>query len=168
MAFGKRLRLFRHLKGLTQKQVGEIIGFRGNTSEVRMTQYETEDRTPKERLVRKLASIYNVSPRAILVPEIDTEIGLMHTFFALEDMYGFRIDEIDGAVCLRPPNTGLASVTYNELFEKWHEQAEKVKSGELSKEEYDHWRYNFSDSDLPGIRVKVKISQGLSDLLGQE
>ncbi|MBQ1369334.1 MAG: helix-turn-helix transcriptional regulator, partial [Firmicutes bacterium] len=53
MAFGKRLRFFRTRKGLTQKQVGEAAGFKGNTSEVRMAQYETEARTPKEPLIRQ-------------------------------------------------------------------------------------------------------------------
>ena len=96
MAFGKRLRFFRTRKGLTQKQVGEAAGFKGNTSEVRMAQYETEARTPKEPLIRQLSEMYGVSPRAIKVPDIDSELGLMHTLFALEDMYGFRIANIDG------------------------------------------------------------------------
>ena len=168
MAFGKRLKFFRLLKGLTQRQAGEAVGFKGNTPEVRMTQYETEARTPKDHLIRQLASMYDVSTKAILVPDIDTDGGLMHTLFALEDLYGFRVDELDGSVCLRPPNTGSKSVMYNELFTTWYEQCEKVKSGEISKKDYDHWRYNFSDSDIPGIRVKTTISQGLSDLLDQE
>ena len=152
MAFGKRLRFFRTRKGLTQKQVGEAAGFKGNTSEVRMAQYETEARTPKEPLIRQLSEMYGVSPRAIKVPDIDSELGLMHTLFALEDMYGFRIANIDGALCLRPANTGSVSITMFDLFSKWYEQAEKVHKGEITKEEYDSWRYNFSEADLPGIR----------------
>ena len=35
------------------------------------------------------------------VPDIDTHIGLMHTLFALEDLYGIRIGDIDGEICLR-------------------------------------------------------------------
>lgn len=35
------------------------------------------------------------------MPDIDTDIGLMHTFFALEDIYGLKIGEIDGEPCLR-------------------------------------------------------------------
>lgn len=35
--------------------------------------------------------------RLLTVPDIDTYIGLMHTLFTLEDMYGlkFRENEID-------------------------------------------------------------------------
>ena len=140
-------------------------GFKGNTSEVRMAQYETEARAPKEPLIRQLSEMYGVSPRAIKVPDIDSELGLMHTLFALEDMYGFQIANIDGALCLHPVNTGSVSITMFDLFSKWYEQAKKVHKGEITKEEYDSWRYNFSDADLPGIHVKDTPSQELSDAL---
>ena len=103
MAIGKRIRFFRNRKGMTQKQLGEILGFLGKTSDVRMAQYESEARTPKQDLVKEMAHILDVSPRAITVPEIDSYIGLMHTLFALEDMYGLKIGEIDGEVCLISP-----------------------------------------------------------------
>ena len=51
MAIGKRIRFFRNRKGMTQKQLGEILGFLGKTSDVRMAQYESEARTPKQNLV---------------------------------------------------------------------------------------------------------------------
>ena len=52
MAIGKRIRFFRNRKGMTQKQLGEILGFLGKTSDVRMAQYESEARTPKQDLVK--------------------------------------------------------------------------------------------------------------------
>ena len=64
MAIGKRIRFFRNRKGMTQKQLGEILGFLGKTSDVRMAQYESEARTPKQDLVKEMANIFDVSPRA--------------------------------------------------------------------------------------------------------
>ena len=101
MAIGKRIRFFRNRKGMTQKQLGEILGFLGKTSDVRMAQYETEARTPKHDLVKEMANIFDVSTHALTVPDIDTYTGLMHTLFALEDMYGLKIGEVDGEICLR-------------------------------------------------------------------
>ena len=72
MAIGKRIRFFRNRKGMTQKQLGEILGFLGKTSDVRMAQYESEARTPKQDLVKEMANIFDVSPQAITVPEIDS------------------------------------------------------------------------------------------------
>ena len=101
MAFGKRIKFFRNRKGMKQKELGELLGFLGKTSDVRVAQYETEARTPKADLVKEMAQIFGVSTRAINVPNIDSYLGLMHTLFALEDMYGIRIGEIDGELCLR-------------------------------------------------------------------
>ena len=126
MAIGKRIRFFRNRKGMTQKQLGEILGFLGKTSDVRMAQYESEARTPKQDLVKEMAHILDVSPRAITVPEIDSYIGLMHTLFALEDMYGLKIGEIDGEVCLRlDKSTGSTYSTMFDMFHSCQEQASR-------------------------------------------
>lgn len=47
MAIGKRIKFFRNRKGIMQKQLGEILGFLGKISDVRMAQYESETRVPK-------------------------------------------------------------------------------------------------------------------------
>ena len=115
MAIGKRIRFFRNRKSMTQKQLGEILGFLGKTSDVRVAQYESEARKPKLDLVKEMAHVFDVSPRALDVPDIDSYLGLMHTLFALEDMYGLKIGEIDGEVCLRlDKSTGS---TYSTMFD---------------------------------------------------
>lgn len=144
MAFGKRIKFFRNRKGMKQKELGELLGFLGKTSDVRVAQYETEARTPKADLVKEMAQIFGVSPRAINVPNIDSYLGLMHTLFALEDMYGIKIGEIDGELCLRlDKSKGTTYLSMFDMFHAWQEQAEKLKSGEITPEEYDQWRYNY-------------------------
>ena len=59
-------------------ELGELLGFLGKTSDVRVAQYETEARTPKADLIKKMAQIFDISPRAINVPDIDSYLGLMH------------------------------------------------------------------------------------------
>ena len=164
MAFGKRIKFFRNRKGMKQKELGELLGFLGKTSDVRVAQYETEARTPKADLVKEMAQIFGVSPRAINVPNIDSYLGLMHTLFALEDMYGIKIGEIDGELCLRLDREHRE---YQHLFEPFHtcqQMAAKLESGEISQEEYDNWRYNYPELDTSEIRAKVP-SLELSDEL---
>lgn len=146
MAFGKRIKLFRTLRGMKQHQVGEILGFNGAATEVRMAQYEAEAREPKAALVVQLAEIFNVSPKAISVPEIDTYDGLMHTFFALEDMYGLKIAEIDGELCLHLDRTLNPDMNLLDLFELWHKQSMRLANGMITKQDYDEWRYNYPAS----------------------
>ena len=77
--------------GMTQKQLGEQLGFKGKTSDVRMAQYESEARVPKIDLVKQMSQIFDINTHALTVPDIDTHIGLMHTLFALEDLYGLKV-----------------------------------------------------------------------------
>ena len=88
MAIGERIRFFRNLRGMTQKYLGVLMGFPEKSADIRMAQYESGSRTPKDDLTNSLAQALEVSPSALNVPDIDSYIGLMHTLFAIEDMYG--------------------------------------------------------------------------------
>lgn len=164
MAFGKRIRLFRNRKGLFQKQLGEMLGFMGKTSDVRIAQYENEARTPKDDLIKEMASIFDVNPRAITVPDIDSYVGLMHTFFALEDMYGLKIGELDGELCLRLDKNSKEYLRLLEMFQAWQSVAAKAESGEITSEEYDEWRYKYPELDTSKRWAKVP-SKELNNIL---
>ena len=167
MAIGQRIR-FRNRKGMTQKQLGEVLGFLGKTSDVRMAQYESEARVPKHDLVKEMAGIFDVSTHALTVPDIDTYIGLMHTFFALEDMYGLKIDEMDGEVVLRLDKSDYSTYSsMDKMLRAWLTEAKKLETGESTKEEYDDWRYKYPELDTHQIWAKVP-SQELCDMLEKE
>ncbi|ENY94061.1 hypothetical protein HMPREF1093_03077 [Hungatella hathewayi 12489931] len=168
MAIGQRIKFFRNRKGMTQKQLGEILGFLGKTSDVRMAQYESEARVPKIDLVKEMAGIFDVSTHALTVPNIDTYIGLMHTLFTLEDVYGLRISEIDGELCLRLDKSNRDNYTslFN-MFQAWQQMSAKLEQGEITKEEYDQWRYKYPELDNSHHWAKVP-SKALSDFLVSE
>ncbi len=149
MAIGERIRFIRNLRGMTQKYLGIQVGFPEKTADIRMAQYESGSRTPKADLVNELAKVFDVSPQALTVPDIESYDGVMHTLFTLEDLYGIRIDKIDGELCIRlDKGMGANYITIFEMFSAWQEQAEKLKNGEIIKEEYDHWRYNYPASNI--------------------
>lgn len=144
MAIGERIRFFRNLCGMTQKYLGQVVGFPEKTADIRMAQYESGSRTPKTDLTNKLAEVFDISPQALSVPDIDSYIGLMHTLFTLEDLYGLKITELDGEVCLHlDKGMGTNYIAMFEMFSAWEEHAEKYKNGEITKGEYDRWRYNY-------------------------
>ena len=47
MAIGERIRFFRNKRGITQKYLGQMVGFPESSADVRMAQYETGSRTPR-------------------------------------------------------------------------------------------------------------------------
>jgi transcriptional regulator with XRE-family HTH domain len=165
MAIGERIRYIRNLRNMTQKWLGMAIGFDEKTADVRMAQYESGTRSPKEKLTNGIAAALDVSPSALDVPEIDSYVGLAHTLFALEDLYGLRIGEIDGEVCLRLDKfKGTTYLSMFDIFRAWNEQAVKLKNGEITEDEYNQWRYKYPEFDTVQRRAKIP-SQELSDFI---
>lgn len=155
MAIGQRIKFFRKRKGMTQKQLGELLGFKGRTSDVRMAQYESEARVPKQDLVNMMADILGVAPKALTVPDIDTHFGLLHTLFALEDIYGLKISEKEGEVCLTLDHdiTPLLS-DVDTMLRAWQKQSAMLENGEISREEYDEWRYTYPKQETFQYKMK--------------
>ena len=136
-----RMRLFRNMRGMTQKDLGIAVGFPERAASVRVAQYEAGVRCPKAPLTSSFAKALNVSPNALRVPVIEDAGVLMHTLFALEDMYGFRITMSGDGLCLLPDRG------QNELYSMlggWYQQAALLERGELTKSEYDQWRYAYT------------------------
>jgi transcriptional regulator with XRE-family HTH domain len=165
MAIGERIRFIRNLRGMTQKYLGTLVGFPEKTADIRMAQYEAGSRTPKEDLTKALAGALDVSPLALDVPNIDSYYGLMHTLFALEDRYGLTIETKDGEVLFRvDPRKGKDATRISELVCAWAAIAKKYHAGEISRDEYDKWRYNYPQYDKASGYVKV-LSKELNDTM---
>ena len=165
MAIGERIRFFRNLRGMTQKYLGTVVGFPEKTADIRMAQYESGSRTPKADLTENLAGVLGVSPLALSVPDIDSYLGLMHTLFTLEDRYGLTIEKTENGVSIyADPKKGTDAAELSEMLNAWAEQAEKYRNGDISREDYDKWRYNYPKYDETSGYVKVP-SQALSDML---
>ncbi len=165
MAIGERIHFFRILRGMTQKSLGLQVGFPERSADVRLAQYETGARNPKAELTASLAHVLDVSPQALSVPDIDSYTGLLHTLFALEDNYGLTVGEADGEIVLRVnvrKNKDAAAL--HRMLCAWQAQVGKLRTGEISKEDYDRWRYHYPKFDCTELHAAVP-SQGLSDLL---
>lgn len=148
MATGERIRFIRNLRGMTQKRIGVAVGFPEKNADVRIAQYEKGDRSPKDELTGKLAEVLDVSPAAISVPNIENELGVMHTLFALEDLYGLHI-----GICHEDGGVGSIVLKLSEnaenmelrcAFAKWANERLRLFNGDISEDEYNNWRYNFS------------------------
>ena len=161
MAIGERIHFFRLLRGMTQKYLGMSLGFPEKSADVRLAQYETGSRTPKADLTAALAEVLDVSTHALSVPDIDSYVGLMHTLFTLEDRYGLTVETGENGVSLR---VDPRKAELSEMLTAWAEQTEKYRNGEINREDYDKWRYNYPKYDENSGYVKVP-SQEFSDVM---
>ena len=91
MAVGKRIRFFRRLRSMTQKELGKAVGFSSRTASVRIAQYEIGARIPKPELLKQISDALNISADALTTPDLENVTCLMHTLFALEDSRFFNV-----------------------------------------------------------------------------
>ncbi len=89
----------------------------------------------------------------------------MHTLFTLEDRYGVTINEADGEVCLKVDvRKNKDSARLHEMLCAWRQAAAMLEAGEITREEYDRWRYCYPEFDNTQRWAKVP-SQEISDML---
>ena len=55
MSTGENIKRIRNIRGITQKELGIAVGIGEESAGPRMAQYETGKRTPKEKMLNKVA-----------------------------------------------------------------------------------------------------------------
>jgi transcriptional regulator with XRE-family HTH domain len=159
MAISERIKYLRKLRGMTQKQLGKASGFAEKDAGIRLAQYESGKRKPKTKVTADIAAALEVSPLALNLPDIGSAVGLMHTLFAAEDLYGIKADSINGELCLTL-NIAASAVdtSFPDMLKTWQQKAARLENGEITRQEYDAWRYNYpkpkSRQVKPGARQR--------------
>ena len=143
MNTGERIKRIRIKRGMTQKELGIALGFPERSADVRIAQYESGTRKPKEDLVNALAKVLKVSPHAIADTDYDTPIGLMYTLFDLEDTYGIHIDQIDGELCLRMDRIHQKNASVFDIILEWYEAWNKNQEDESDPYGYPEWKLEY-------------------------
>ena len=144
MRFGNQIKKLRKFRGLTQKELGILVGFPEESAGIRIAQYESGTRTPRDKILERIIHCLKVPSTALEVPSFESDEHLMHTLFMLEDAYGLEVDEAPSGEIILKLNFSISPQSFENRIFDWAEEYEKYKSGEITKEEYDHWRYNYA------------------------
>lgn len=85
MKLGARIRKIRMFRNITQKELGRRLGYGESSADVRIAQYESGQRTPKQETLIRIAEILEVDVRNFLSPGIATMDELMETLFWMDE-----------------------------------------------------------------------------------
>lgn len=155
MISGERIKNIRKMRGFTQKELGLAAGFDEATADIRIAQYESDNRTPKTNLLSAFADKLEVSPYSLAEPQIETELSLLHTLFAIEDLYGLEIRQDDGeyGFYISEPSDKL-----KKALSLWCEKKQELEDGEIDTEDYNLFRYSYTDVEdkKPAARQKTQ------------
>lgn len=162
MAIGERIRFIRKKLNMTQKYLGLRLGFSEKSADSRVAQYENGRREPKMDILEQIAEILDVSTLALDCPKINNEKEVMHTLFAIEDLYGLSVFFENERVCLKLERCENYNGIEMQLYlTQWMMKKNELRDGKITQEEYDNWKYNFPS----GRRVKIKPSAELDKQL---
>lgn len=68
ITFGRKIKHLRQKNHLTQKELGIALGFPESYADVRIAQYESDSRTPRDDLVKLFATTLGVPVEILTVP----------------------------------------------------------------------------------------------------
>lgn len=147
MSIGSRIRFIRLKRGYTQKELGIKLGFKESTAEVRIAQYETGARIPRDALLYRIAVALHVGVDT-LITQTSTAAGLLQFLFSLEDEQGLKITQQNNRTVLYFDHDCKSDfgLLMQQLTDLWAEKANLLRSGKISQEEYDNWRYTFPEA----------------------
>lgn len=148
---GEKIKKFRLIRKATQLD----LGYHVKLNDLRVRQYETGKRNPKEDLVEKFAEALDVEPAALSNTEPDTIDGLMHTLFDLEDTFNITIEEdcSDGEVDYvfrfkysdekQAEQMREAFSSWLAAYKKYHTNPESDEEKKYESDMYELWKGQF-------------------------
>ena len=107
---GEKIREIRMKNGLTQKQLGILVGLPESNADIRIAQYESGIRVPKAELMEKIAEVLNVTTAELVVPELLCQL----------EKLGFKLAMFDDEPIIRAnsDNTQLRGIMLEYMGKK--------------------------------------------------
>ena len=129
----------KHL-GITQKELGKMLGYSDRTADIRAAQYESNSRTPKRDTVIKICEILGVSEHAILPPSLETDIQTVHTLMHIDSIFGLEMKMENGEIYIRFPQD-CKTIRY--YIEQLYQLKEMVANEQIEYETYQYLKATF-------------------------
>ena len=174
---GKIKRIREHL-GLTQKQLGLRCGFSENTADVRIRQYESNKKVPREKALKTLCYALEIEEHALFDADLLPKNAMYHALFDIEDFHGLHPVQIDGRYYLEFSghvmigDRELSPFENDEFLKKWAAKREECfpsseddapEEDEETKREkrkqYDLWRYGYPLNKAEETSERIRMLQ---------
>ena len=147
---GAKIRSFRTLRHLTQKQLADECGL----SESAIRNYELGNRYPDEDTLMTIADALEVDRATLRDPDPNNPSSVEHFLFALDQLYGFVPKLIDGELHFvfdktNESTTNQQIIKKNDLAEilyNWCGVRDLMSEGKITPDEYYAWQIAHSDS----------------------
>ena len=148
MSVGNRIKRARTFRKMTQKELGIAVGLDEKSADIRIAQYESGTRTPKEKLLRKIAEVLDVNYHSLYESNLYAAEDIMYALFELDEHYlRTSLYEITDTSDPDFPEKHIALSFRNHLLDgflkEWKLRKQELADGEIDREEYLEWKLNW-------------------------
>lgn len=125
MTLGEKIKKYRELRELTQRELGQKVGFSAGTEDSRIRKYEKNMMAPQTDIRRKIAEALDIDMSALNDIDIQTEKDAIRALFYLEEKYEMDIKKTDREIRLTfdIDNTDIWKLI--EYLEEWATKKEE-------------------------------------------
>lgn len=131
MNTGKKIKLIRTFRGLTQKELGEACGIH----EVAIRKYELGKNIPKPEQLRKIAQALNVNVNSLAEFDIETDGDVLPLLFAIDDVFEVSVKDVDGE-----PGIFFSNKSLIQFLKDWQAMKKLLASGSQTQDNYEIWK----------------------------
>ena len=148
MTLGEKIRKYRILHNLSQKELGLKLGFSNTTADVRIRQYESGTKIPRDDIRQKMADVLDVDISALSDIDIKSDEDVMQVLFYLSEIFDMDIEKTDDKFYLSFPANQDNREQLISYLNVWYAQKKNLRntangtSGE-SIREYELWKSRF-------------------------
>ena len=120
MTQGERIKHIRQKRGMTQQQLGEACGFTEASAGVRIRQYESNKKSPKDDTLQIIAEALHVNYIAIKNYDLGSAEDILETLFWLDaggntiDLFSWNVKQIMIMIGNFKENITMKSMTADE------------------------------------------------------
>ena len=138
MKIGQRIKQARLHRGLTQKELGMMVGFDENTADIRIAQYESSTRTPKTDMRDKLGAALGINPRYFYDSDLYSAEDIMFLLFELDSVHKLNLTPFQDGKKTRI-NIHVNYNLVDDFLIDWQKKKQALATGELTDREYTEW-----------------------------
>ena len=148
MTLGEKIKKYRLMINLTQKDLGIKVGFSAATADSRIRKYEKDIMAPKNDIRQKIADALDIDLSALSDINIESYEDIMQILFLFEENLGMEIERKDGKTHLIFDDNNKDIEKFISYLYIWHSQKKNLisTSDTISTEEmykYKIWKSRF-------------------------
>lgn len=143
---GQKIRFYRQIAGMTQKELGAACGV--NESTIR--NYELGNRYPDSDTIFEISNALEISPYVLATPDPISAASSLQYLFSMEKTFDLTPTTIDGKVYLEVSSeidvndaTVAPLSNLKRMFSHWATMYEKFINEEIDEETYLLWQAKY-------------------------